>query len=86
MPSMVVFVGCAKSESLPSPNTSYLRLMRGLQGPRSGRLRRLSRTPFRPYLAEYFQWLAERVDERLKNNPREPFYKQNLPSKKHDHR
>src|SRR5207249_2765146 len=28
-----------------------------------------------PYLGEYFQWLAERIDERLKTNPREPFYK-----------
>jgi len=28
-----------------------------------------------PYVAEYFQWLAERMDERLSKNPREPFYK-----------
>jgi hypothetical protein len=28
-----------------------------------------------PYLGEYFQWLAERIDERMKNAPREPFYK-----------
>jgi hypothetical protein len=27
-----------------------------------------------PFLAEYFQWLAERIDERLRNTPREPFY------------
>ena len=27
-----------------------------------------------PYLAEYFQWLAEQIDERLKQNPRKPFY------------
>lgn len=27
-----------------------------------------------PFLCEYFQWLAERIDERLKNNPRLPFY------------
>jgi uncharacterized protein with PQ loop repeat len=27
-----------------------------------------------PYLAEYFQWLAERIDERLHKNPRPPFY------------
>lgn len=27
-----------------------------------------------PYLGEYFQWLAERIDERLKNNVRKPFY------------
>jgi len=28
-----------------------------------------------PYLAEYNQWLAERLEERMKNNPREPYYK-----------
>ncbi len=28
-----------------------------------------------PFLAEYFQWLAERIEERMKNNPREPYYK-----------
>ena len=28
-----------------------------------------------PFLGEYFQWLAERIDERLNKNPREPFYK-----------
>lgn len=28
-----------------------------------------------PYLGEYFQWLAERMDERSKVHPREPFYK-----------
>jgi len=28
-----------------------------------------------PYLAEYFQWLAERIDKQLRDNPREPFYK-----------
>jgi hypothetical protein len=27
-----------------------------------------------PFLAEYFQWLAERIDERLKKNPRQPFH------------
>ena len=27
-----------------------------------------------PYLGEYFQWLAERVDEQIKNHPRQPFY------------
>jgi hypothetical protein len=27
-----------------------------------------------PFLGEYFQWLAERIDERMKNSPREPFY------------
>jgi hypothetical protein len=28
-----------------------------------------------PYIGEYFQWLAERIEEEMKNNPREPFYK-----------
>lgn len=28
-----------------------------------------------PFLGEYFQWLAERIDERMKQNPRQPFYK-----------
>lgn len=28
-----------------------------------------------PFLGEYFQWLAERIDERMKERPREPFYK-----------
>ena len=27
-----------------------------------------------PFLGEYFQWLAERIDERMKANPRKPFY------------
>jgi hypothetical protein len=27
-----------------------------------------------PFLGEYFQWLAERLDERMKQNPRRPFY------------
>jgi hypothetical protein len=27
-----------------------------------------------PFLGEYFQWLAERIDERLNQNPRKPFY------------
>ena len=27
-----------------------------------------------PYLGEYFQWLAERIDERMKSNPRPPYY------------
>jgi hypothetical protein len=27
-----------------------------------------------PFLGEYFQWLAERIDERMKNNPRQPYY------------
>ena len=28
-----------------------------------------------PFLCEYFQWLAERIDNRMTKNPREPFYK-----------
>ncbi len=27
-----------------------------------------------PFLGEYFQWLAERTEERMGKNPREPFY------------
>lgn len=27
-----------------------------------------------PFLCEYFQWLAERIDERMQNTPRKPFY------------
>ena len=27
-----------------------------------------------PFLSEYFQWLAERIDERMLNDPRKPFY------------
>ena len=32
-----------------------------------------------PFLGEYFQWLAERIDERMRENPRKPFY-QNSPA------
>jgi hypothetical protein len=32
-----------------------------------------------PYLGEYFQWLAEQIDQRLKINPRKPFYKTEPP-------
>jgi hypothetical protein len=32
-----------------------------------------------PFLGEYFQWLAERIEERMKNNPREPYYKNASP-------
>lgn len=28
-----------------------------------------------PFLGEYFQWLAEQIDKRMKENPRKPFYK-----------
>lgn len=27
-----------------------------------------------PFLNEYFQWLAERIEERMRDNPRKPFY------------
>jgi hypothetical protein len=27
-----------------------------------------------PFLGEYFQWLAERIEERMRNNPRKPFF------------
>lgn len=27
-----------------------------------------------PFIGEYFQWLAERIDKRLKLSPRKPFY------------
>ena len=30
-----------------------------------------------PFLGEYFQWLAERIDERMKKNPRKPFHEEN---------
>ena len=28
-----------------------------------------------PFLGEYFQWLAERIEERMLKHPRKPFYK-----------
>jgi hypothetical protein len=28
-----------------------------------------------PFLSEYFQWLAERMEKRLSINPRQPIYK-----------
>lgn len=30
-----------------------------------------------PFLCEYFQWLAEKLDEQFGNNPRKPFYQYN---------
>jgi len=27
-----------------------------------------------PYLAEYFQWMAEQIDQRMRENPRKPFF------------
>ncbi|MFI5133296.1 MAG: hypothetical protein ACHQEB_03115 [Chitinophagales bacterium] len=31
-----------------------------------------------PFIGEYFQWLAENIDRRLKGNPRQPFYQTGL--------
>ena len=33
-----------------------------------------------PFLGEYFQWLAEQIDERMKKNPRKPFYETPIPT------
>jgi hypothetical protein len=30
-----------------------------------------------PFLGEYFQWLAERIEERMRLNPRKPFFESN---------
>jgi hypothetical protein len=27
-----------------------------------------------PFLGEYFQWLAEQIDKRMRENPRKPFF------------
>ena len=27
-----------------------------------------------PYLAEYFQWMAEKIDQRMRENPGKPFF------------
>lgn len=35
-----------------------------------------------PYLGEYFQWLAERVDQKIQEQ-REPYYKQPSPTRRH---
>jgi len=32
-----------------------------------------------PFLAEYFQWLAELIDRRMKETPRQPFYEKGKP-------
>jgi hypothetical protein len=29
-----------------------------------------------PFIGEYFQWLAGQISERMKNNPRKPFYEE----------
>ena len=31
-----------------------------------------------PFLSEYFQWLAEQIDERMRKNPRKPFYQSSI--------
>ena len=31
-----------------------------------------------PFISEYFQWLAESIDKRLKEDPRQPFYQSAL--------
>lgn len=33
-----------------------------------------------PFLGEYFQWLAENIDKRMKENPRKPFYETSKPT------
>jgi hypothetical protein len=30
-----------------------------------------------PFLSEYFQWMAEQMDQRMKQNPRKPFFETN---------
>jgi hypothetical protein len=32
-----------------------------------------------PFLAEYYQWIAERIDERMRNSPRPPFFTNKAP-------
>ncbi|MBA3648467.1 MAG: hypothetical protein H0W62_07950 [Chitinophagales bacterium] len=29
-----------------------------------------------PFLGEYFQWLAEQINARMKQNPRKPFHEE----------
>src|SRR6476620_12672196 len=33
-----------------------------------------------PFLGEYFQWLAEYIDDRMRKNPRRPFHQAHAPS------
>ncbi|MEP6947788.1 MAG: hypothetical protein ABI863_00875 [Ginsengibacter sp.] len=33
-----------------------------------------------PFLGEYFQWLAEQIDDRMRKNPRKPFFETNKPA------
>lgn len=35
-----------------------------------------------PFLGEYFQWLAELIDTRMKENPRRPFYEVRAPHRR----
>ncbi len=35
-----------------------------------------------PFLGEYFQWLAELIDKRMRENPRKPFYEMPIRPKK----
>jgi hypothetical protein len=35
-----------------------------------------------PFLGEYFQWLAQQIDERMKTNPRKPFFESGVVIKK----
>ncbi len=36
-----------------------------------------------PFLGEYFQWLAERIAERMQQNPRQPYYLNKQLPRKH---
>jgi len=36
-----------------------------------------------PFLGEYFQWLAECIDERMRKSPRPPFYMNKVPTSQH---
>jgi hypothetical protein len=38
-----------------------------------------------PFLGEYFQWLAEHIDLRMLENPREPFHVTNTPAARRIH-
>jgi len=38
-----------------------------------------------PFLGEYFQWLAEQIDERMKKNPRKPFFETHTPASDSGH-
>ena len=38
----------------------------------------MSVRPADPFVSEYFQWLAERISERLSQRPRKPFYELNV--------